>query len=101
MLHLSVFQTAYFVNMQSVSILEDGEDNAQSNGRLGSGDNHDKEGVDVTVDFFELIGECHEAEVHRVQHQFDGHEHCNDVLAKQESRNAKSEEDGGKQQVPG
>ena len=43
MLHLSVFQTAHFIDMQCRAVLEHGQDDAESDGGFRRGDNHHKE----------------------------------------------------------
>jgi predicted RNA-binding Zn ribbon-like protein len=93
MLHLSVFKTAYFVNMQSGTVLEDGQDDAETDSRFRSGYDHHEERVDVAIHLFELVRECYEAKVHGVQHQLDRHEDRDDVLAEQESGDTEREQD--------
>ena len=68
---------------------------------FGGRDDHHEERIDVAVDLFELIRERDKAQIHRVEHQLDGHEHGDDVLAEQEAGNAQRKQDRGQQQIPG
>src|ERR1051326_1182490 len=97
---MSVFHGADVVDHQRLPVLEYGQNNGQPDGRFGGGHDHYEETEDMPVHLFQLVGESDEAEIHRVQHQLDGHEDGDDVAAVDESGDAEPEQDRAENQVP-
>src|ERR1700685_816839 len=81
----SVLHRIDVVDHQRAAVLEHGKNNGQSHGGFGGGNHHHEEAINMSIHLSELIGECHEGQVHRVEHQLDGHKHRDDVAAKDEA----------------
>src|SRR4051812_35291970 len=59
-----VFKCIHFVDLQRIAILENCQDDAQSDRGFSSGYNHDEEREDVSIHLPELIRERDETQVH-------------------------------------
>src|SRR4051812_26681182 len=60
-----------FIDLQCPTILENREDNGETDRGFGRRDHHYKEGVNVAVDAAQFVRERDEAKVYGIQHQFD------------------------------
>src|SRR5437868_5002368 len=87
---MSVLHGINVVDHQGGAILKYSKNDGQSHRSFGGGDNHYEKAVDVSIHLLELIRERHEAQVHRIEHQLDGHENRDDVAAKDESSHSQS-----------
>jgi hypothetical protein len=100
MVHRSVFERTYFIDVQSRAILEHGQNDSQTDSGFRGGNYHHEERIDMSVHLLELVGESDKTQVHRVKHQLDGHEDRNDILPEQKPGYAEREQNRGKDQVP-
>ena len=73
---------------------------AKPNRRLRRRYHHHKETEDVPVHLFELVREGNEGQIHRVEHQLDGHENGDDVAPINKARHSQPEQNGAENQVP-
>src|SRR5437588_3626001 len=88
-----IFHGAHFIHIQRVAILENGQNDGQSDGRFGRGYYHYEKGEQVAIDLLELVREGDETEIDGVQHQLDRHEDGDDAAAEEESGHTEREED--------
>src|SRR5580658_594389 len=100
MTHDLVLHRIDVVDHQRAAVLEHRKNNGQSHGGFGGGHHHDEEAVNMSVHLLEFEGECHEGQVHRVEHQLDGHEYRDDVAAEDEAGHSESKKNGAQDQVP-
>src|SRR5579871_687236 len=96
----SVLHRADVVNHEGFAVLEHGENDGEAHRSFGRRYNHHEEAEDMSVHLLERVREGDKGQVHGVQHQFDGHEHGDDVTAIDEPRYAQTEQDGAEDQVP-
>src|SRR5512140_2528671 len=96
----SVLQVAHFIDFQRRAILEHRQDDRQADRGLSRRHHHHKEGVDMAIRLPQLIGEGDKAQVDRVQHQLDRHEHGDDVAAEYEAGHAQPKQNGAEDQIP-
>src|ERR1700722_13193293 len=97
---VSILHRIDVVDHQRAAILEHSKNNGQSHGGFGCGHHHDKEAVNVPVHLLEFVGECHKAQIHRVQHQLDGHEYRDDIAAEDKAGHSESKKNRAQDQVP-
>src|SRR5215212_661375 len=65
------FQQIHLVHVDRVALAEDGDDDSEAHGDLGSGDRHHKESEDLPVKAAPLTGKGDEGQVDRIEHQLD------------------------------
>src|SRR3954453_18398154 len=90
-----------FINLESATVFEDGENDCEADGGFRGSNHHYKERVDVTVDSAQMVGKRYKAQIHRVEHQLNGHEDRNDAFSVQESSHTQREQHCTQQQIPG
>src|SRR5471030_1912122 len=72
-------------HIDGVQITEHHHQDRQADRRFGGGHGQDEEHEDLPCGVAQVMRERDEVHVHRQQHQFDGHQQDNDVLAVQEN----------------
>src|SRR5580658_3019160 len=97
---ISVLHRVDVVDHQRSAVLEHSENDGQSHGGFGRGHYHDEEAVNVSIHLLEFVGECDEAQIHRVQHQLDGHEYGDDVAPEDKAGHSESKKNGAQDQIP-
>src|SRR3982751_7033759 len=55
----------------------------------------------MSINTAQMVRKRNKAEVYGVQHEFDGHEHCNHAFAVNETGHAQRKKDGAQNQIPG
>src|SRR5216684_2436098 len=98
--YMSVLHRTNIVNHQRSTILKNCQNNRQPHRRLGRSHHHHEEAEDMSVHLFQRVGESDERQIHRVEHQLDGHENRNNVAAINETRHSKSKQYRAEYQVP-
>jgi hypothetical protein len=96
----SVLQRVHLVNVQRVAVLENRKDDRQSDSGFRGCYNHDEKREDMPIYLLELIGKRNKAQVNGIQHQFDGHEHRDDVAAEEKAGDSKDKQDRAQNQIP-
>src|SRR5258706_3009248 len=89
------------VDERRLAVAEDGDDDREADGRLGGGDGHDhqRDHRAVTLQIGDERAERHDAEIHRIEHQLDGHQHRDRVPAGEEPERPDGEQRAGERQV--
>src|SRR5688572_5046832 len=89
-----------FVHVDRVSVVEQRNENRQTDRGFRGGDGHDEKDEDESVSLPELFGVGEEREVHRVHHQLDGHEDGDAVPAREHAHDVDREQDRAEDQKP-
>src|ERR1700693_4255149 len=97
---MSVLHRIDFVDHQRGAILKHSENNGQTHCGFGGGHHHHEEAVDVSIHLLELVGKSDEAQVHRVEHQLDGHEDGDNVAPENEAGHTQHKKNGAQDQIP-
>src|SRR5947208_13487854 len=97
----SELQRIDFIDLKRSAIFKDRENNGKPNGCFRRRNYHHEERVDVTINAAEMVRECHKAEVHGIQHEFNGHKHRNHAFAIDETSHAQRKKDRAQNQIPG
>src|SRR5690349_24450007 len=81
------------VDQGRLAVAEDGDDDREADGRLGGGHGHDhqRDHRAVALQVGDEGPEGHDREIHRVEHQLDGHEHRDGVPSGEEPERADRE----------
>src|SRR3954466_6492382 len=95
----SVLQQVRVVDGRRPTGTEDGHDDREADHHLSSSDDHDEERDDLAVEVSVDAGERDQAQVDRVEHQLDAHEHDDRVTADENTGRAHAEQDGGQVEV--
>src|SRR5437763_10053424 len=96
---LSPFQQINLVNEYGLAVAVERDDEAESDGRLGGGDDDDEDRKDLArhgvhvARVAQVAREGYEVQVRRVQYQLDGHEDDDDVAAREHARHADGEQE--------
>src|SRR5271168_1816219 len=92
-------QQVDLVNVERLTRAVERDDDGEPNCGFGGGDHHHKEDENVSVKVLLNMGECHRAQVHRVEHQFNGHELGADIAAQEERGHSDGKQDRAEDQV--
>jgi hypothetical protein len=82
----------HFVDMCRLFVPEERDDNGKAYRRLSSCYRDDEKDEDMTPHVLQVMAEGNETDVHRVQHEFNGHEHDDDVPPCQKAEHADHED---------
>src|SRR5207248_9530666 len=72
------------------SIASDQDDDSQADGGFRRGDHNHKQNKNLSVEFAERLAKRDERQIHRVEHQLDGHENGDDVAFENEREHAEA-----------
>src|SRR5688572_4584054 len=97
--HPSVAHQGEIVGLNGGAIAEEHHQDGESDARFSGGERHHEEGGDVPVGGAVVTGEGDERQVHRVQHQLDGHEDDQQIAAIQHTECADEKENRAQVEV--
>jgi hypothetical protein len=90
----------HFVHMRRLFIPEERDNDGKSYRRLCCGYRDDKENKNMSPHVLQIMAEGDKADIHGVQHEFDRHEHDDNVPPRQEAEHADHEDRGAQRKVP-
>jgi len=79
------------IHIQFMASPEYCQDYSQTNNYLGGGHGHDHQGKNLAIEGIQKTRVTDQQQVHRVQHQFDTHEHDERISAYQKTNRANAE----------
>mmetsp|Transcript_8082 Transcript_8082/g.15724 ORF Transcript_8082/g.15724 Transcript_8082/m.15724 type:complete len:236 (+) Transcript_8082:2683-3390(+) len=88
----SALQRVEFLDIDAGPVAEQHDQDGQADGRLGRRDGQDEEHEDLAAHVAEVVREGDEVQVDRQQHQLDGHQQHDQVLAVQEDADHRQRE---------
>ena len=93
------FQFGEGIRMNVATMLVERNGNTKTNGSLGSGNSNDKEGESLTAQGFQIMAHGHQIQIHRIQHEFCGQQHHDEITAGQKAAHTNTEEGSGKPHI--
>src|SRR2546429_569914 len=86
----SEFEQVHAFDVERLPIARNQDDDSQADGGFRRGDHNHKQHKNLSIELAERLAKRDERQIHRVEHQLDGHENGDDIALEDEREHSEA-----------